>query len=71
MSQEQSSCVNHILAGLPAREYQRLEPYLTPVSLSSGTVLYHTNDPIDTIYFPHFFTIQMTQLTPFIFPIKP
>ncbi|HEY9771190.1 MAG TPA: Crp/Fnr family transcriptional regulator [Coleofasciculaceae cyanobacterium] len=52
MFQEQSSCVNHILLALPAREYQRLEPYLRPIPLNSGTVLYHADQPIDTIYFP-------------------
>lgn len=52
MSQEQSSCINRILAALPAREYQRLEPYLMPVSLDNGTVLYHADEPIDTVYFP-------------------
>lgn len=53
MSQEQSSCLNRILAALPAREYQRLEPYLMPVSLDNGTVLYHAGEPIDTVYFPN------------------
>ena len=46
------SSVNHLLAALPEIEYQRLEPYLTSVSLSAGETCYEALEKIDTVYFP-------------------
>jgi CRP-like cAMP-binding protein len=43
---------NRILAALPAEDYERLAPYLKPVSLPRGQVLYYTGDPIEQVYFP-------------------
>jgi len=42
---------NKILAALPSKEYNRLLPYLTPVSLHSGDTLYKTKDRIKHVYF--------------------
>ena len=42
---------NKILAALPGKEYQRLLPHLTPVSLLSGETLYETEDRIRHVYF--------------------
>src|SRR5947209_7631760 len=42
---------NKILAALPGKEYQRLLPHLTPVSLLSGATLYEMEDRIKYVYF--------------------
>src|SRR6266571_2297668 len=44
---------NKILAALPRKEYARLLPHLTPVSLPLGEILYKTEDRIQYIYFPN------------------
>ena len=44
---------NKILAGLPAKEYARLLPHLTAVSLPLGEILYKTEDRIEYVYFPN------------------
>ena len=43
---------NGILAALPEDEYQRLDPYLKLVDLSSGKILYEPQQLIETVYFP-------------------
>ncbi|HBB35542.1 MAG TPA: Crp/Fnr family transcriptional regulator [Cyanobacteria bacterium UBA8803] len=43
--------VNQLLASLPQEEYQRLVPYLEPVSLSLGQVLYEVGETIEYVYF--------------------
>lgn len=43
---------NGILAALPEDEYQRLDPYLKLVDLSSGNILYEPQELIETVYFP-------------------
>jgi CRP-like cAMP-binding protein len=43
---------NKILAALPRKEYQRLLPRLTPVSLSLGETLYEMEGSIRHVYFP-------------------
>jgi CRP-like cAMP-binding protein len=43
---------NKILAALPRKEYQRLLPHLTPVSLSLGETLYEMEGSIRHVYFP-------------------
>ena len=42
---------NKILAALPSKEYNRLLPHLTSVSLSSGETLYETKGRIKHVYF--------------------
>lgn len=44
--------VNQLLAALPDSEYQRLVPYLEPVSLFLGQALYEPGEPIREVYFP-------------------
>ena len=43
---------NHLLAALPAEEYERLSPHLEPVSFDLGEVLYEPGGRLDHIYFP-------------------
>ncbi|MBD2101095.1 Crp/Fnr family transcriptional regulator [Leptolyngbya sp. FACHB-261] len=47
----QTEVENRILAGLPRSEYERLLPYLEPVSLELKWVFYESNQPIDYVYF--------------------
>jgi CRP-like cAMP-binding protein len=42
---------NRILAALTSKEYNRLLPHLTPVSLYSGETLYETEERIKHVYF--------------------
>ncbi len=44
---------NKILAALPDKEYQRLLPRLTPVSLGLGETLYEVEGSIRHVYFPN------------------
>jgi CRP-like cAMP-binding protein len=43
---------NRLLASLPSEEYERLQPYLEPVSLRLKQELYQPNVPIEFVYFP-------------------
>ena len=43
---------NHLLADLPAREFERISDHLECVSLKLGQVLYESNDRMDYVYFP-------------------
>lgn len=43
---------NYLLSDLPAKEFDRLLPHLTPVSLNLGQVLYESGDRLDYVYFP-------------------
>jgi len=43
---------NHLLAALPAEVQDRLFPFLAPVSLPLGTVLYESGDALHHVYFP-------------------
>src|SRR4051794_2154859 len=42
---------NRLLDKLPAEEYRRLQPRLTPVRLAFKKVLYKARKPIDYVYF--------------------
>ena len=53
MSQDRSRSANRLLSALPEAEYERLEPYLTSISLPIGTVFYEASEKIETIYFPN------------------
>lgn len=46
------SSQNRLLAALPAADYARLAPHLETVNMKRGEVLYHTNRPIEYVYFP-------------------
>lgn len=43
---------NHVLGVLPADTYKRLFPYLEPVSLARGEVLYEFGRRLSHVYFP-------------------
>lgn len=43
---------NYLLSDLPAEEFDRLLPHLTPVTLQLGQVLYESGDRLDYVYFP-------------------
>jgi CRP-like cAMP-binding protein len=44
--------MNHLLVALPADEYERIKPYLEPVSLLLGEVIYESGEQLEYIYFP-------------------
>jgi CRP-like cAMP-binding protein len=48
----ESQSRNHLLAELPADDYQRLVPHLNVIDLPHGKVIYDTGDRIDDVYFP-------------------
>jgi CRP-like cAMP-binding protein len=62
MSQEPSLTSNRLLTALPEDEYQRLEPYLTSISLAAGTILYEASDRIKTVYFPNSALISLVYI---------
>ena len=43
---------NRLLSALPIPEYQRLSPYLQPVTFPLGKVLYEPGDQLEYVYFP-------------------
>jgi CRP-like cAMP-binding protein len=43
---------NSIIAGLPRREWNHLQPHLQPVSWHSGQILRDVAAPLDCLYFP-------------------
>jgi CRP-like cAMP-binding protein len=44
---------NRLLASLPAKEYQRLQPELEPVDLAFAHIIYAPGDTIRHVYFPN------------------
>jgi CRP-like cAMP-binding protein len=47
-----SALMNHLLASLPAREFDRLKKDLKPVSLRLGEVIYESGELLEYVYFP-------------------
>jgi CRP-like cAMP-binding protein len=43
---------NRLLALLPATDFERLRPHLSPVALTAGEAIYDSGRPADWIYFP-------------------
>jgi len=43
---------NHLLAALPAADFERIEPHLELVPMSLGDVLYEPDMPLRYVYFP-------------------
>src|SRR4028118_55971 len=43
---------NRILRALSDEEYERLAPHLEFIQTNHSQILYHTNQPIDYVYFP-------------------
>ena len=48
----QSPNQNHLLAALPAAEFERLAPHLEPVEMRLGDVLYESGGLLQHVYFP-------------------
>ncbi len=44
--------LNHLLAALPADEFDRIKKSLKPVSLALGEVIYESGEQLEYIYFP-------------------
>jgi CRP-like cAMP-binding protein len=44
---------NHLLASLPAADFDAVRPHLRPVELRHETVLFEVGETIDRVYFPH------------------
>ncbi|NOT10407.1 MAG: Crp/Fnr family transcriptional regulator [Methylococcaceae bacterium] len=52
MTELQSHQKNHLLEALPTEVYERLFPFLEPVPLPLGYVLYESGDALHYLYFP-------------------
>lgn len=52
MTQGKDPKSNHLLAALQDADWQRLQPYLEPVEMSLGEVLYESGRPMSHVYFP-------------------
>ena len=52
MPAPQSPNQNHLLAALPAAEFERLAPHLEPVEMRLGDVLYESGGLLQHVYFP-------------------
>jgi CRP-like cAMP-binding protein len=50
---------NRILKALPREEYERLSADLEPVSMPSGEILCHPDEPITHVYFPNHGTVSL------------
>ena len=49
---KQVSVPNHLLGALPRKDYQKLLPFLEPVKLAFGEILYESHAQIRHVYFP-------------------
>lgn len=52
MTQTIDPKTNHLLAALQEADWQRLQPYLEPVEMPLGQVLYEAGRPMNHVYFP-------------------
>ncbi|KAI3597200.1 cAMP-binding protein (plasmid) [Cupriavidus necator H850] len=52
MSIMQDPKSNHLLAALPAADWERLAPHLALVELPLGHVVYESGDQLGSVYFP-------------------
>src|SRR5678816_1769949 len=43
---------NRLLEALPVEDYGLIAPYLAPIDIERGRLLYDPGDRIDTVYFP-------------------
>ncbi|MEM8675833.1 MAG: Crp/Fnr family transcriptional regulator [Cyanobacteria bacterium P01_G01_bin.67] len=62
MTEKVARPINQILAALSEPEYQRLAPYLKPVSLKSGEILLEPHEPVNQIYFPQRAMISLVSI---------
>jgi CRP-like cAMP-binding protein len=56
---------NRLLAALPAKEYQRLQPELEPVDMAFAQVIYAPGDTIRHVYFPNNSIVSLLAAEPF------
>lgn len=54
---------NRVLASLPHEEYERLRPYLEPVRLAPGKILYGAGDIVRHAYFPKGGMVSLLSMT--------
>lgn len=59
MTEKKHTSKNHLLAALPAEEFNRLEPHLELVSLALGKVIYESGNKMTHVYFPTTAIISM------------
>ena len=52
MTQAIDPKTNQLLAALQEADWQRLQPYLEPVEMLLGQVLYESGRPMSHVYFP-------------------
>ena len=52
LSGKMSPRLNHLLAALPAADYERLLPHLEPVTLPLGQVVFESGSKLRHLYFP-------------------
>lgn len=52
MTQTIDPKTNHLLAALQEADWQSLQPYLEPVEMPLGQVLYESGRPMSHVYFP-------------------
>ena len=52
LSGRQSPGGNHVLAALPATDYERLLPHLELIPMPLGSVLYESGGKMSYLYFP-------------------
>jgi len=62
-SSRQLSTGNRILSPLPQEEFARLVPYLEPVELKKGEIVYLTGDDIEYAYFPEDGLLSLVSIT--------
>jgi CRP-like cAMP-binding protein len=54
---------NHLLAALPAAEFERLSPHLEPVPMLLGETLHESGMPLQHAYFPTTAIVSLFQMT--------
>ncbi len=54
---------NHLLAALPASEYDRLLPHLQPVAMPLGWALYESGSQLSHVYFPTTSIVSLLYVT--------
>jgi len=54
---------NRLLALLPADDFERLRPHLSPIALTAGQAIYDSGRPADWIYFPTTVVVSFVHTT--------
>jgi CRP-like cAMP-binding protein len=52
LKQPKNLIKNHLLAALPAKEYERILPHLQPLTFSLGELVYESGKQLKHVYFP-------------------